>query len=76
IGRKPNVCVIAGDVWAALKEHPKVVEKLKYSQVAIITPEVFAKLIGIDTVKIGEAVYEHSQQLTDIWTKTVVLAYV
>lgn len=76
IGRKPNVCVIAGDVWAVLKEHPKVVEKLKYSQVAIITPEVFAKLIGIDTVKIGEAVYEHSQQLTDIWTKTVVLAYV
>ena len=53
IGRKPNVCVIAGDVWAALKEHPAVIEKLKYSQVAIVTPEVFAKLIGIDTVNIG-----------------------
>ena len=76
IGRKPNVCVIAGDVWAVLKEHPKVVEKLKYSQVAIITPDVFAKLIGIDTVKIGEAVYEDSNQLKDIWTDSVVLAYV
>ncbi|MDG6331195.1 inorganic pyrophosphatase [Glaesserella parasuis] len=76
IGRKPNVCVIAGDVWAALKEHPKVIEKLKYSQVAIVTPEVFAKLIGIDTVKIGEAVYEHESQLKDIWSDAVVLAYV
>lgn len=76
IGRKPNVCVIAGDVWAALKEHPVVIEKLKYSQVAIVTPEVFAKLIGIDTVKIGEAVYEESSQLKDIWSDAIVLAYV
>ena len=76
IGRKPNVCVIAGNVWAALKEHPAVIEKLKYSQVAIVTPEVFAKLIGIDTVKIGEAVYEESNQLKDIWSDAIVLAYV
>lgn len=76
IGRKPNVCVIAGDVWAELKEHPAVIEKLKYSQVAIVTPEVFAKLIGIDTVKIGEAVYEESSQLKDIWSDAIVLAYV
>lgn len=76
IGRKPNVCVIAGDVWAALKEHPAVIEKLKYSQVAIVTPEVFAKLIGIDTVKIGEAVYEESNQLKDIWSDAIILAYV
>ncbi|NBH76269.1 inorganic pyrophosphatase [Rodentibacter pneumotropicus] len=76
IGRKPNVCVIAGDVWAALKDHPVVIEKLKYSQVAIITPGIFAKLIGIDTVKIGEAVYEENSQLKDIWSDAIVLAYV
>ena len=29
IGRKPNVCVIAGNVWAALKEHPAVIENGK-----------------------------------------------
>ncbi|MGT3004487.1 major capsid protein [Pasteurella multocida] len=76
IGRKPNVCVIAGDVWAVLKEHPKVIEKIKHVQVGIMTPEIFAKLIGIDTVKIGEAVYEQSNQLKDIWSGCVVLAYV
>lgn len=76
IGRKPNVCVIAGDVWAVLKEHPKVIEKIKHVQVGIITPEIFAKLIGIETVKIGEAVYEQGGQLKDIWSNAIVLAYV
>lgn len=76
IGRKPNVCVISGDVWAALKEHPQLMEKIKYSQTAIVTPELFAKLIGIDTVKIGEAVYEEGGQLKDIWSKDIVVAYV
>ena len=76
IGRKANVCIIAGDVWQVLKEHPKVIEKIKYVQTGIITPEIFAKLIDVDTVKIGEAVYEESSTLKDIWTDTIVLAYV
>ncbi|MBE2896744.1 inorganic pyrophosphatase [Pasteurellaceae bacterium HPA106] len=76
IGHKPNVCVIAGDVWEILKEHPSVIEKVKYVQKGIITPEIFAGLIDVETVKIGEAVYEDSSLLKDIWTDTVVLAYV
>lgn len=77
IGRKPNVCVIAGDVWAVLKEHQSVVEKIKYSQKAIVTPELFAELIGIKTVKIGRAVYEDGDQaLKDVWSNSIVLAYV
>lgn len=78
IGRRPNVCVIAGDVWAVLKEHPSILEKIKYAQKAIVTPELFAELIGIKTVKIGQAVSagEADDTLTDIWTNTIVLAYV
>lgn len=77
IGRRPNVCVIAGDVWAVLKNHSAVLEKIKYSQKAILTPELFAELIGVATVKIGEAVTADDEDvLTDIWTNTVILAYV
>ena len=43
---------------------------------AIVTPEVVGKLIGIDTVIIGEAVYVESNQLKDIWSDAIVLAYV
>ncbi|MDP8080241.1 major capsid protein [Phocoenobacter skyensis] len=75
-GRKPNVCAISGDVWEVLSEHPKVLEKIKYVQTAILDADDFAKLIKIDKVVVGEAVYETDGTLTDIWTKDIVLAYV
>ena len=43
---------------------------------AVLTPEDFAKLVKIDKVIIGEAVYEQSSELKDIWSKAIVLAYV
>ena len=75
-GRKPNVCAISGDVWEVLSEHPKVLEKIKYVSTAVLTPEDFARLVKIDKVIIGEAVYEESGELKDIWSKSIVLAYV
>ncbi|MDD0824370.1 hypothetical protein PTQ27_07830 [Mannheimia sp. AT1] len=75
-GRKPNVCAISGDVWEVLSEHPKVLDKIKYVSTAVLAPEDFAKLIKIDKVVVGEAVYETGGQLSDIWSKAIVLAYV
>lgn len=75
-GRKPNACAISGDVWEVLSEHPKVLEKIKYVSTAVLTPEDFARLVKIDKVVIGEAVYEESGDLKDIWSKAIVLAYV
>lgn len=43
---------------------------------AVLTPEDFAKLIKVDRVVVGEAVYEESGELKDIWSKAIVLAYV
>jgi len=76
IGHAVNVCVISGNVWAVIKSHPAVIEKIKYSQKAIVTPELFAELIDVKTVKIGEAVYEDQGALKDIWSGAIVLAYV
>lgn len=76
IGRKPNVCVIPGDVWAVLKTHPQLVEKVKYVQRGILTPQLFAELVGLDHVGIGEAVYsETGTDVIDIWSKDIALAY-
>ena len=55
IGRKPNVCVISSDVWAVLKENPVLLERIKYTRTGILTPEIFAELINVPTVKIGSA---------------------
>lgn len=75
-GRKPNVCAISGDVWEVLSEHPKVLDKIKYVATAVLSAEDFAKLIKVDRVVIGEAVHEESGELKDIWSKSIVLAYV
>lgn len=76
IGRKPNICVIAKDVWAKLKENKVLLERIKYTRTGILTPEIFAELIDVETVKIGGAMEEKSEQLKPIWTDCVILAYV
>lgn len=76
IGRKPNVCVISDNVWDKLKENEILLERIKYTQTGILTPEVFAKLIGVEVVKIGSAMQEVDGELVKIWKNTVILAYV
>ena len=75
IGRMPNVCVIASDVWAILKENEVLLERIKYTRTGILTPAVFAELIGVDVVKIGAASQENSGKLEKIWSNCIVLAY-
>ncbi|WP_424407204.1 inorganic pyrophosphatase [Pasteurella sp. PK-2025] len=78
IGMKPNVCVISSDVWKALKENEVILERIKYTRTGILTPAIFAELIDIPTVKIGEAVQDKNKngQLEKIWKDCVILAYV
>lgn len=76
IGNKPNVCVIAGDVWKAIKENEILLERIKYTRTGILTPEIFAELIGVDVVKIGEAVKQEGGKLEKVWKDCIILAYV
>lgn len=76
IGRKPNVCVISDDVWQALKENQSLLERIKYTRTGILTPDVFAELIDVKTVKIASAMQEKNSKMEKIWKNVVVLAYV
>ncbi|HGO5823790.1 TPA: inorganic pyrophosphatase [Mannheimia haemolytica] len=76
IGRLPNVCIIASDVWKVLKENANLLERIKYTRTGILTPEIFAELIGVETVKIGAASQEKDSNLEKIWSNSIVLAYV
>lgn len=76
IGRTPNVCVIPANVWKVLKTHPQLIDKVKYVQRGILTPELFAELVGIKYVKIGAAVSTtDGSTMTDIWSNHISLAY-
>lgn len=76
IGKRPNTIVMGASVFALLKQHPKIIDRLKYTGRDVATPELLAALFGVKQVLIGDAVYENDAGvMTDVWGKFVVVAY-
>lgn len=76
IGKRPNTVVMGAAVWAKLKSHPKVIDRIKYTGRDSATPELVAALFGVQRVLVGDALYENDAgALADVWGKFVVVAY-
>lgn len=76
IGKRPNTVVMGAAVWAKLKNHPKVIDRIKYTGRDSATPELVASLFGVQRVLVGDALYENAAgTLADVWGKFVVVAY-
>jgi hypothetical protein len=77
IGRRPNVAVIGAAVFAKLRQHPKILDRIKYTGRDSVTTDLLAALWGLKEVRVGDAVYENAAgtALVDVWGKFVVLAY-
>jgi len=77
IAKRPNVAIIGASAYSALKNHPKILEKIRYTQHAIMTPALLASLLEIPNLFIGEAVYSSDDDVfADVWSDNVVLAYI
>jgi hypothetical protein len=81
IFRNPNVAVIPYQVMSQLEDHPDFIERIKYSERAILTPDIIASVLGIETVIIpssGQNTANMGQavSLGYVWGKDVILAYV
>jgi hypothetical protein len=81
IFRNPNVAVIPYQVMSQLEDHPDFIERIKYSERGIMTAEIIAAVLGIETVIIpssGQNTANPGQavSLGYVWGKDVLLAYV
>ncbi len=78
IAKRPNVCIMGASTYSALKNHPLVLERIKYTQHAVITPELLKNIFDLDQLYIGESVYfnETTESFSDVWNDNVILAYV
>ncbi len=77
IGKRPNTMVIGAASFKAVKEHPQLIEKIKYSQKGVLTVDLLKEIFDIPNIVVGEAVYVDSAgNFTDVWADNVVLAYV
>ena len=76
-GVYPNTIEIPATVMKILTEHPKIVEKIKYSERGIVTAEILAAVFDIPKVIVGKAIaFDDADASIDVWGKDVVLAYV
>lgn len=76
IGRRPNTLILGPAVFAALKTHPKLIDRLKYTQREVLTPELLGGLFDVPRVLVGEAVTSNAAgTFADVWGKSAVLAY-
>lgn len=81
IFREPNVAVIPYQVMTKLEDHPDFLERIKYSERAIFSPDLLASVLGFDRVVVpGVGIGTSNPGATAtfgyLWGKDVVLAYV
>lgn len=76
-GKRPNTVVMGAAVMAKLRQHPIIVDRMKYTGRDIATVEILASLFGVDKVLVGDAIYSNDAgtAFTDVWGKDVVVAY-
>lgn len=78
---EPNVAIIPYQVMTKLEDHPDFLERIKYSERAIFSPQLLASVLGFDRVivpgvGINNANLGATASLGYLWGKDVVVAYV
>ena len=76
IGRRPDTAVVSAKAFAALKNNPSILDRIKYTGRDSVTEDLLANLWGLSRVVVGDAVFEAADgTLTDVWGSDVVLGY-
>lgn len=76
IGMYPTTVVLSAQVMGKLRQHPAIVDRIKYTGRDTATPELLAALWGVERVLVGGAVYSDAAgAMADVWGKFVVVAY-
>lgn len=76
----PNVAVIPYQVMVKLEDHPDFLERIKYSERAIFSPDLLASILGFEKVVVPGVGYNtanlgQTASLSYVWGKDVVVAY-
>lgn len=79
-GVEPNRMVVNSKGFKALKHHPRIVERFKYTSSESITAKMLASLFDLDELAVGKTVYGNPDApdgpMSDSWGNAAVLAYV
>lgn len=77
VGVYPNTLLLSAQAFNVIKEHPKVVERFKYTSRDSVTPDMLSALWDLKQVVVGKAVaFDDAGNDIDIWGNNAILAYV
>ncbi len=77
IAKEPNTMLIGYDSFQALTEHPTILERIKYSQIGVVTIDLLKAIFNIPNIVVGKGVYVDDEDVQhDLWGGDVVLSYV
>lgn len=54
--REPNDVLMGRQVWTKLKQHPALLERIKYTQAGVITMDLVAALFDLERILLGRAI--------------------
>lgn len=69
-GLEPNTLVLGYEVFAQLRNHPDIVDRVKYTSSAVVTEQLLARLFDVDRVLVARAV-----KATNVEGETAVYAF-
>ena len=64
-GFKPNKLVLGANVMVSLKNHPDIIDRIKYTQRGIVTEDLIATLFDIDDIYTSYATLSTGPQIPD-----------
>jgi hypothetical protein len=65
-GFKPNTLVMGANCLKALKNHPAIIDRIKYTQRGIVTEELLSTLFGVDKILVSYATYSDGVDIEDM----------
>lgn len=74
-GFKPNICVLGAEVMKALKQHPDIIDRIKYTQRGIVTEDLIATLFDVDELYTSYATIASGEQFPDARVQDAAATY-
>lgn len=79
--KKPNTLVLGKQVFDMLVEHPQIIERIKYSQLGVVSLELLARVFQVDRILVGETGQNTAKEgqtdaLAYVWGKNAIVCFV
>ena len=74
-GFAPNICIMGADVMVALKQHPEIIDRIKYTQRGIVTEDLIATLFDVDELYVNYSTVATGPQTTDARTQDAAASF-